>query len=375
MSFGHRAGSGVTGGFAALVMPVLAVPLLVSALAVFVQAPAASSRDAGDDPRAVELLRQSASAAQQISYAGTQYVSTWSALVKSAASTSAVVQVRHQAGGSTEISLHDRQTAILDGRAATRWLAGDGPADLLLGAYDVRLAGEDWVAGRHTDVVEARRSDGSVAARLWLDRATALALRREAFAEDGYPLSASAFVEVSIGSAGHCCKSGDKTIGGKTTVDEVDTRDTDESMLRWDDIDQLRDDGWHCPDELPGGMVLYEARRVGDAIHLSYSDGVMTISVFEQVGWLDPEKLEGYQTSPYGDGIVYTRPGPPARLTWSSGDRVITVVAEAPLDAVTELLDALPPKPAPQPKEEKAGFLDRIGRGAERVGSWLNPFD
>ncbi|WP_162606449.1 sigma-E factor regulatory protein RseB domain-containing protein [Jiangella asiatica] len=370
MSFGHRAGTGVAGGLAALVVPVLAVPLLVSALAVFVQAPLASSRDTGDDPRAVELLRQSASSAERVSYSGTQYVSTWSALAKSAAATSAVVQVRHEAGGSTEISLHDRQTAILDGRTATRWLAGDGPADLLLGAYTVRLAGEDQVAGRHTDVVEARRQDGSVAARLWIDRETALPLRREAFDDDGYPLSASAFVEVNIGTSGHCCKT-----GAGTAVDEVDTFDTDESMLRWNDIAELRDEGWHCPGEIADGMVLYEARQVGDAIQLSYSDGVMTVSVFEQVGWLDPEKLEGYQTADYGDGVVYTRPGPPARLMWSSGDRVITVVAEAPLDVVGDLLDALPPEPAAQPQEDKDGFLDRIGRGAGRVGSWLNPFD
>ncbi|TDD64714.1 hypothetical protein E1262_27335 [Jiangella aurantiaca] len=368
MILGNRVGHGRTGGLAALVVPVLAMPLLVGALAVFVQAVPASSRDVGDDPRAVELLRQSAAAGEHVSYSGTQYVSTWSALTQSAASSSAVVQVQHVAGGQTSIRVHDRQSAILDGRTASRWLAGEDPADLLLGTYTVRLAGEDAVAGRHTDVVVAYRSDGSVAARLWLDRQTALPLRRESYTSDGYTLSASAFVTIALGSPGTCCKTADGV--GSTASD-----DRDDSMLRWDDIEQLREDGWHCPGSLGEGMDLYEARRVGDAIQLSYSDGVMTVSVFEQTGWLDPDQLDGYDTADYEGGVVYTRPGPPARLTWSSGGRVITVVAEAPLDTVRDLLKHLPPDPAATHEEKDDGFLDRISRGAQRVGSWFNPFD
>lgn len=374
MTFRQRAAQpvrhGAAGGLAALVVPVLAVPLLLSVL--FVHAPAAQAgipRETGDDYRAVELLRQSATAAGRISYLGTQYVSTWSALTKSAASTSAIVQVQHEAGGQTEIRLHDRQTAILDGSTATTWLAGDGPAELLLGAYDVRLVGEGKVAGRYTDIVEALRADGSVAARLWLDRETALSLRRESFAHDGYPLSASSFVEVAIGGANLCC-----TFGPARTS-TLDTDGADRFALHWPEIEQLREDGWHCPEKLAAGMVLYEARRVGDAIQLSYSDGVMTVSVFEQSGWLDPSRLEGYETVEFNGGVVYTRPGPPARLMWSSGDRVITVVAEAPLDTVEQLFESLPPEPAPDPPEADDGFLARIGRGAQRVGSWINPFD
>lgn len=368
MSLGQRVGNGMTGGFAALVVPVLAMPFLVGALAVFVQVVPAASRDVGDDPMAVQLLRQSATAAEQISYRGTQYVSTWSALTQSAASTSAIVQVQHAAGGQTEISLHDRQSAILDGRTASRWLAGEGPADLLLGAYTVRLAGEDAVAGRYTDVVEAFRSDGSVAARLWLDRETALPLRRESFAHDGYPLSASAFIDISVGGPDLCCKFG-------SGVGSAASFETDDAGLRWDDIEELRDDGWHCPGSLGEGMDLYEARRVGEAIQLSYSDGVMTVSVFEQSGWLDPEELDGYGTADFEGGVVYTRPGPPARLMWSSGGKVITVVAEAPLASIRELLTKLPPDPVAKPEDKNDGFGDRIARGAQRVGSWINPFD
>jgi sigma-E factor negative regulatory protein RseB len=345
-------------------MPVLAVPMLVSALTVLVQAPSTASPTMSDDSPAVELLRRSAIAGDRVSYTGTQYVSTWSAVTTSAASTSAIVQVRHQAGGRTEIHLHDKQTAILYGRAATSWLAGDSPVELLLGAYDVRLAGAGRVAGRSTDIVEALRADGSVAVRLWLDRQTALSLRRESFAYDGYPLSASAFIDIDIG-APSCCEF-NKTRASSSSHG---------SMLRWSDIEELRDQGWHCPNELSDGMVLYEAQRLGDAIQLSYSDGVMSVSVFEQPGRLDPYRLNGYSSTQLGHGVVYSRPGPPARLTWSSGGHVITVVAEAPLETVEALFQILPPERPWQPSDQKNGWFDRVGRGAQRVGSWLNPFD
>lgn len=358
---------GVASGLVALVAPVIAVPLLVSAIAVFVQAPSATPADTGDDPQAVDLLRQSAAVGGQLSYSGTQYVSTWSALAQSAASTSAIVRVRHAAGSKTEITLHDDQTAILQGRTATSWLAGDGPVDLLLDAYDVRLAGAGTVAGRSTNIVEARRDDGSVAVRLWLDHETSLSLRRESFAHDGYPLSASAFVEVTIGGTSQCCEF--------ETTDTATGLDAQAAMLHWSDIEELRDEGWHCPASLSNGMVLYEARRVGEAIQLSYSDGVMSVSVFEQRGRLDPAQLEDYGIAEVGGGVVYTRPGPPARLTWTSGGHVITVVAEAPMQTVESLVESLPPEQVSAAREADDGFFSRIGRGAERVGSWLNPFD
>ncbi|WP_162452418.1 sigma-E factor regulatory protein RseB domain-containing protein [Phytoactinopolyspora mesophila] len=350
----------------------LTAPVLLGALILLVypatSAAAPDSLAGTDDPQAVELLTRSANAPNYTSYEGTQYVSAWSTLAKSGASKSAVVQVRHQAAGATEISLQDTQTSILQGHSGTTWLADSGgPVDLLIGSYDVRMAGEGQVAGRQADVVEALRPDGSVAARLWLDRRTTLSLRREAFTPDGHLLSASAFVEISLAEVPPCClRSGMDAVGLSSTQVH------DQSMLRWDDIEQLRKEGYHCPETLAGSFVLYEARHLGEAVQLSYSDGVMTVSVFEQPGRLDPEQLHTYTAHEVGEGTVYAIPGPPARFTWSSNGRVITVVADAPLEVVDDILDTLPPdRPLP---EEDSGLLARVGRGAQKVGSWLNPF-
>lgn len=350
----------------------VAVLIVVGTLVLLTQLPAASTVEPeaqphGDDPRALELIRLSATAGSRYSFTGTQYVTAWSALGKSEASTSGVVQVTHHSGGSTSMTVHGRQTEILDNRDAASWLAdGGGPADLLAGAYDVRLGGVAEVAGRTADVVEAYRRDGSVAARLWLDRETTLAVRRETFDSDGSLLSASAYVELFV-VAMPCCGS-----GGDTAV--TDDVGADDAMLSNADLDRLRADGWHCAEHLGAGLVLYEARRFGDALHLSYSDGVMNVSVFEQPGRLDADSLEGYSESRFGDGSVYTSAGPPARFTWSTGDRVLTVVADAPLEVVDELLAAMPPETV-EPDDDGDGFFDRLGRGAQRVASWLNPFD
>nr|WP_246211735.1 sigma-E factor regulatory protein RseB domain-containing protein [Phytoactinopolyspora alkaliphila] len=355
-----------------LVAPAVAVPALIGALVLFVQpVPSEAAPDelyGSDEARAVELLNRSATATSRVSYQGTQYVSAWSALTKSGASASAVVQVRHRAGGPTEIGVQDTQTAILQGNSGTSWLAEDGGSvDLLVRSYDVRVTGEGQVASRMADVVEARRGDGSIAARWWLDQQTALPLRREAFMPDGRLLSASAFVDISLVPTPPCCLR--SSIAPATTPAVTE----DHAALHWDDIEKLRAEGFHCLESLGEDVVLYEARELGDAIHLSYSDGVMTVSVFEQPGRLDPEQLDGYTQSPVGDGVVYMSPGPPARFTWQSSGRVITVVADAPLELIDEIVSAMPPDGPVA--EEDGGFLARIARGAGKVGTWVNPFD
>jgi hypothetical protein len=363
-----------TGPWGRLTGPVAAVPALLGALVLLVQpvsASAAPDSMAGrDDARAVELLTRSAEAASRTSYQGTQYVSAWSALTKSRASTSAVVQVRHQAGGPTEIGIQDTHTAILQGHSGTTWLAdGGGPVDLLIEAYDVHLVGEAKVAGRKADIVEARRPDGSIAARLWLDQQTTLSLRRETFTLEGQLLSASSFVDISLVPAPPCCIQDGLEVASAPTPRATAT---DHAMLEWDDIEKLRDQGFSCLERLAEDIVLYEARHLGDAVQLSYSDGVMSVSIFEQPGRLDPEQLDGYTANEAGDGIVYTSPGPPARFTWSSGGTVVTVVADAPLEVIDEVMHAMPPD---GPDDDDDGVVARITRGAKKVGSWLNPFN
>jgi hypothetical protein len=340
---------------ATLAAPVLAVPAFVGSVAL--TAPAAAV-ETGDELGAVRLLYRAMAAPDAVSYGGTQYVAAWSPL-DGGGSTSAVVDVIHRAGGTTQVRAHGARTlSAVDERSSARWLAdGGGPVGLLVRTHDVAVVGSSSVAGRPAHLVEARRADGTAAARLWLDTESALPLRREVYNEDGTTRTASAFIELSIEHA-------PRPAGVTTTALTAD------SALLHSDLIQLRDDGWTCPERLGKGLVLYEARRVGDAVQLSYSDGVVTVSVFEQHGRLDEEKLRGFAAREVDGGVVYSSSGPPAQLTWSVGNWVVTVVADAPTETIDAVLTAMPPKHP----EYDHGFLARLGKGAERLASWLNPF-
>jgi hypothetical protein len=337
---------------------VLAVPMTVVFAGSFVLSAPALAVEAGDEVGAVRLLHRAMAAPDAVSYSGTQYVAAWSSL-DGAASTGAIVDVIHRAGGSTEVRAHGAQSlSAVDEGSSAAWLAdGGGPVGLLVRTHDVSVVGTGSVAGRPTHVVLARRGDGTTAARLWLDTESAVPLRREVYNDDGTTRTASAFIEFSVEQA-------PRQVRAEATAVNLN------SVLRHSDLAQLRGDGWSCPDRLGGGLVLYEARRVGDAVQLSYSDGVVTVSVFEQRGWLDEGNLHGFAAREVNDGMVYSKTGPPAQLTWSVGDWVVTVVADAPAETIDAVVAAMPPT-APQ---QERGFFARIGKGAERLASWLNPF-
>lgn len=340
---------------------VAGVAVLLIALAVAV--PSSTAADESllsetDDPHALELLTKSANANERVSYSGTRYVTAWSSLRTSTAAASAVVTVEHEVGGGTSLEVRDKREAVFLNASASPWLddAG-GSVALVAAAYHVRTRGAEYVAGRLTDVVEAVRGDGTVAAILWLDRTTALPLRRETFDVDGRMLSASAFIDVRITGTTTCCH----------VPDAVSA-----TTLGRSEVAELRADGWTCPETLPGAFVLYDARRVGDVVHFAYSDGVMSLSIFQQSGALDHDHMSG-ETWDIDGAPVYVTPGPPARFTWESDGLVTTVVTDAPVDVVHALVKES--SPVDQRAAADDGFFERLARGAKKVGSWLNPFD
>ena len=320
----------------------------------------------GDDPLAVSLLYRAMSASDRVTYNGTQYVSAWSALDRSM-STSAVVEVSHIAGGETVISGDDAARAVIPaGHDGGAWLGGaGGPIGLLVRAYDVRLIGTGQVAGRPVDVVAARRPDGSVAAQLWLDAEHALPLRREVYDEHGHPVAASAFVEIRV-----VADPLPRFVAN--SANRAGAASAASTGLSHDDLAGLRSHGWLCPTKLDGGLVLYEAQRHAGAVQLSYSDGVTTLSVFEQPGRLEPATLDGFTEHELRGGVVYSAPGPPSQFVWSTEDgRMITVVADGALSGIDAVAAAFPPGAG----RVHDSLIDRVARGAKRLVSWLNPFD
>ena len=324
---------------------------------------------AESDPAALQLLRKAAGAGDATAYAGVQYLSSWGA---DGGSTSVVVEIRHVPGEGSTVQVRATPGTggirVYEGdRSEASHALGGQALALLERKYDVGLAAPDSVAGRPADVVEVHRPDGSLAARLWLDAGTGLLLRREVIDRRGRMTGASAFVELQVGRG-----------LAPTTGDEVRGEVSEPAPRPWDrrlqaaDLARLRDRGWAVPDKLPGGLELYDARsRDSDGeqvVHLSFSDGLSTVSLFEQKGRLDTRQLSSWRRQKIGGARVYLRDTVPQRMVWSSRGKVYTVLADAPEETVRSAISRLPHS-APA-----TGLLHRMGRGLFRVGSWFNPF-
>ena len=377
---------------AAVVVPVAAL-LLLSLVAVAVErAPAAVGTEGRHQPRtangtaaqqpaaensAVELLARAERAPRKVAYEGVQFVSSWAGRGTS----SMLVEVRHWPAKGTAVRVRGS-----DGHPAREVFQGDpgdasggvaqighGPLGLVAANYDVVHDGEGRVAGRKAMIVAALRRTAAApgppavaapaniaVARFWIDRETGLLLRREVYDSRGTIVRASAFIDISIGSTGLLTHL-------PPMIPRPSSTSVDEGRL-----DRLRGAGWTCPDSLPTGLDLYDARQLqdpaGPIMHFSYSDGLTTVSLFEQRGHLDQSRLDGYHAQQVGDATVFVRAGLPLRLTWSARGRVFTVLADAPDETVQAVIAALPHEQA------ENGLLDRLRRGLGRFVSWFNPF-
>lgn len=337
----------------AAVMTVLVSPVAALADASAVRQPA--------DP-VDALLVGADQASRVVAYEGVQLVSSWG----SRGTESMVAEVRHWPGQGSIVRIPG--TALRPGKDLVRREA-DGSLDvahvgqlaLLSRHYETALEGRGRVAGRTASLVAARRDDGSLAARFWLDTATGLLLRREVYDRHGSLVRAGAFLELVTG--------GDvRPVPGPLTA--APRRDS--QHVGAERLAELRDDGWVCPDKLPHGLARYDARELSESgatvLYLSFSDGLSTVSLFEQQGHLkEPE--EHATRERIGDATVYVQNGLPLRLTWSAEGTVYTVLADAPDETVHAVVAALP-----HGSDDDNGVLSRLRRGLGRFVSWLNPF-
>ncbi|MEZ5115161.1 MAG: hypothetical protein R2737_02730 [Candidatus Nanopelagicales bacterium] len=356
---------GIAGG-AALAAAVPALALLGSAPTTSAVAsawtgdvarPSAAASDAPDDPAAVRALARAVTAAKDQAYTGRAVVWGWSL------SSAHTVEVRRLPGTGTEVRVVDPSGHLGAGQLRADHSGPTGsPGDtgrtlgLLAQRYGVRLGPPDVVLDRVVDVVVARRGDGTDAARFWLDRRTGLVLRREVYDDAGGLVQAAAFTAISYRAPA------DRLAGVEETEPERPwTRMADPAS-----VDALRMRGWLCPGALPRGLDLVDVRlgRVGDSdvLQMIYSDGLATVSLFEQRGRLDPDELGAMQPQQVAGTAVWTQPGGAALLVWQSGDAVMTLVADAPDDVVRGVVAALPGDPEPP-----GSFPDRVARGWQRL--------
>lgn len=311
---------------------------------------------------AVLLLQRASTASRTTAYQGTQFVSVWGR----GRTTTVMARVVHVPGQGTTVTVDGTAAtpagtmfATEDDPAAPLSAPSGGALALLVRNYDLALVDTGEVAGRPVYVVSARRGDGTEAARFWFDGEYGLLLRRQVLDSSGRIVRASAFLDIQTVAEAE----------PMTHLPPTLPEPWDAQMSR-SDLARLERSGWTCPATLPGRLRLYDARRERaegrTVVHLAYSDGISTVSLFVQRGRLE-RPMKGYRADRVDDITVYVRDGVTSRVVWSGDGSVYTLVADAPWETVENVVSELP-------REEDQGLASRVGHGLARVLSWFNPF-
>jgi sigma-E factor negative regulatory protein RseB len=322
-----------------------------------------ASERGGTRDEGIALLEDAARAARELSYRGTQMVSFWS----DGGSSAALIDVLHVGGEGLLLRVAPTPQAPggavyddEDGQVPSVVGIAKGTLALLSSHYEIGVEGDEEVAGRRAWVVVVRRPGASPAARFWVDRATHLPLRREVLDGAGRTVRESAFIQLTVGDT-HVA---DAVRDDAHLMPVAHGEPADTALLRAD--------GWQVPERLSSGLELVDVRLTGAdddrTLHLTFSDGLSTVSLFEQRGVLDTGSLDGWREAEVGGSAAWVQDAFPRRVVWSGGGTVFTVVADCPQGALDDLVGVLPhgtPGPA---------MTTRVGHGLARVGSWLNPF-
>ena len=321
--------------------------------------------------RAVQLLSQAAQAAIGTSYQGEEVVTRWT---NGGGGSVLVSDIWHVSGGQTVTRTLDPGASLSnqpylssddDGQAPEGVLGVTTPLlQLLEKHYAVAYAGTGSAGNRTAQVVEAWRSDGSIAARYWLDDATKLPLERQVFDSDSNVISQDVFIDVSFTNpaVGAAAADGDAI--------SADPQGPWTDPLSHAQLLALRSRGWLVPSQLPGSLQLFTGAETmadtGTVLGLGYSDGLSVVSVFEQRGHL-AAKLAGWRKTTVNGHEVFVAEPDQRSMTWSSRGMVYTVMVDAPPDTVDAVVGVLP-------HDTPAGFWKRMSRGLVRMASWVNPF-
>ena len=327
----------------------------------------------GQQAAGMHLLDLAADASLATSYQGIELCSQSDV----GGSVKVISQVWHEGGGTTFVETSDvaapatKQSAA---HAAGTAIASSDPANRSpegvfgvtknlvsqLGKHYVAVyEGPGSAAGKSASIVEVYRFDGSLAARYWLDRQTKLPLRRELYDTSDKVISEDSFVQVHFG-----------TLARQPQA----ARSAQAAQSAWvaagapaKFLTSLTGQGLRVPATLPGGLPLYAAASTktgsGDIVELEYSDGLYVVSLFVQRGTLATD-MPGWRQVRVGSQAAYVSGH---SVTWAGPGYVYTVIADAPPQTVTQVVQALPRSGSP-------GVLDRLGRGFLRLARVINPF-
>lgn len=210
-------------------------------------------------------------------------------------------------------------------------------------------------------ILVTARDTGVRSETLHVDRDTGLIVRRETRDLDGEPVRTVAFTELEVDPG-----------TGLVAPPPSGSGDVESLALTPVARRALIERGVPVDDELPGGFELLGAAEVETAevptVHLVYSDGLYTLSLYVQQGRLAAHATAGATSLDLpGGGAVWRWPGSePRRIVWTGEGRTFTALTDAPTDDLLAAVAGLPNDPAPS-------TLRRLARGLSRVADRLLP--
>lgn len=141
---------------------------------------------------------------------------------------------------------------------------------------------------------------------------------------------------------------------------------SDDVALSPAELDELDADGWPCHAMLAGHLERVDGRLVGDAVvALRYAGEHVQLHLIEQVGRLDDAALDGFQRRTLADSVVWVREGQPNVAAWEADGVVYTVVTDASIPSVTDVVAQLPSTP-------DRSTVERVEDGLQRMTDWVS---
>ncbi len=295
-------------------------------------------------------LERAAAAADAVSYAGEQVF----VVHRSTRNLSARLRVVNLSGRGSQVDAINVvgspvSTGFTPAASATR-LVDTSLLNLLERNYVLSGTGGSSVLGRPATMLQAVRN-GVLASRWWVDDATGVVLWQSSYDPNGLLLQSVGFTELTFSPPGMIAPVR-ASIGPGTA----------NTALTLSNAQPLNAAGWSCPPDLGGlSLVKLRADRSADpsALHLTYSDGLLTVTVYEQRGRLgvDPA-IFGWDA---GLG-AFLRRGSSNLATWQSGDRVFTVLTDGSPEQLAQAVAQLPHQ---VPRERTT--IERIQAGWAKI--------
>lgn len=313
-----------------------------------------------DPARTAALVRKADRATDSVAYSGVERVLA----PRDGGGSGADVTIRMVPGAANVVEVRTLSGAVVTRGSvpapASATPSGAALWQALTARYRLAAVDGGTLLGRPVTMVQARRSGTSPAdmpaARWWVDDRTGLVLRQQTYDPAGRLVLAAGFTRIRFGGR-RVATAPQQAVAARPLTAPITT-----AAFTPITAGRLAGQGWFCHAELAGlslARLRADAPADPDVLHMVYTDGLSTVSVFERRGTLatppagsqwDPT-LGAYRT----DALLNT-------ATWQSGAVVFTVATDGPTAARDTMVAALPHRPP-----AGTSTLSRIRAGWSRV--------